>query len=77
MRGHLASRVADATTRDEEELAEAEMKVLEWRAETLERAGLDRLRADVIAAAEHVDLHAAVNLLRRGCQPELAMRILL
>ena len=67
----------ETTAADENDVTEGEMRVLEWRAETLERAGLDRVRADVIAAADHVDLHAAVNLVRRGCNPDLALRILL
>ena len=62
---------------DEFEEAEEAIRVLEWRAETLERAGFDRFRADLLAGAEHVDLHDAVALLLRGCSAELASDILL
>jgi len=65
------------TKDDEFEEAEVAMRVLEWRAETLERAGFDRFRADLLAAAEHVDLHDAVALRLRGCSAELASDILL
>jgi hypothetical protein len=65
------------TKDDEFEEAEEAMRVLEWRAGTLERAGFDRFRADLLAAAEHVDLHDAVALLLRGCSAELASDILL
>ena len=67
----------ELTAADDNDVTEGEMRVLEWRAETLERAGFDRVRADVIAAADYVDLHGAANLVRRGCNPDLALRILL
>lgn len=50
--------------------------VVEWRRETLERAGLDAERAERIAASD-ADLHEAVRLLEQGCAPELLERILL
>ena len=65
------------TNGDEFEEAEEAIRVLEWRARTLERAGFDRFRADLLASAEHVDLHDAVALLLRGCSAELASEILL
>jgi len=49
--------------------------VVEWRRETLERAGLDNERAERIAASD-ADLHEAVRLLEQGCAPELLERIL-
>lgn len=48
-----------------------------WRLEALERAGYDAEAAMVLAASHEVDLHRAVELLERGCTPELALRILL
>ena len=48
-----------------------------WRLEALERAGYDAEAAAVIAASLDVDLHLAVELLERGCSPELALQILL
>jgi len=48
-----------------------------WRTEELERAGYRREQASALAARHDVDLHLAVDLLRRGCDPELAVNILL
>ena len=52
-------------------------RIERWRHQELERAGYDPESALVIAASHDVDLHAAVNLLRRGCTVELALQILL
>ena len=57
---------------------ETELERIEhWRAEELERAGYDARSAAAIAARPDIDLHRAVDLLRSGCAPELALRILL
>jgi hypothetical protein len=56
--------------------SEAEL-VLEWRIEELVRAGFPGEQAFELAAASQVDLHAALDLLARGCPPETAARILL
>ena len=48
-----------------------------WRAERLELAGYDANVAAELAARHDVDLHRAVDLLRNGCPPDLAVRILL
>jgi len=52
-------------------------RVERWRAQELLRVGFDFETATVMAAEPAVDLHAAVNLVERGCPPELAARILL
>jgi hypothetical protein len=67
------------TTAAEPQLyAETEAERVErWRAEELERAGYDRHTALELAARNDVDLHRAVDLLRRGCARELAAAILL
>jgi hypothetical protein len=54
-----------------------ELLVVRWRAETLVHAGFAPPAAVNLAAAKHVDLHAAVGLVERGCPPETALRILL
>jgi hypothetical protein len=54
-----------------------EVLVLEWRAETLRRAGFDSNAALELAFSQHVDLHAAVGLVQRGCPPATAFRILI
>jgi hypothetical protein len=55
--------------------AEAEL-VRSWRAEELERAGYPVDEAWKLADLNYVDLHLATDLLRRGCAPELALKIL-
>ena len=52
-------------------------RIESWRHEELERAGYDPESALVLAASHDIDLHSAVNLLRRGCTVELALQILL
>jgi hypothetical protein len=47
-----------------------------WRAERLARAGLARKSAWRIAADPTYDLHAFLELVDRGCPPDLALRIL-
>jgi len=54
-----------------------EGEVLAWRAEELVRAGYDGDNALMLALERAVDLHAAVDLLRRGCPAQLAVKILL
>ena len=50
--------------------------VAQWRAEALERAGYPDTVAAELALRPDVDLHRAVELLEKGCAPELAARIL-
>ena len=64
---------ADAGLRADSEIERIEA----WRAEELERAGYDRREARKLASRHDVDLHAAVELVRRGCPRELALSILL
>ena len=52
-------------------------RVEQWRAEELERAGYGARDAARLAERHDVDLHLAVELLERGCSPELAVSILL
>jgi hypothetical protein len=51
--------------------------VLEWRVETLRRAGFDAASALDLALCRHVDLHSAVCLVERGCPVDTALQILL
>ena len=48
-----------------------------WRMEELRRAGYDRNAASELASRHDVDLHVAVDLVRRGCPHTLALEILL
>ena len=52
-------------------------QVERWRADELERAGFDARAAATLAKRHDVDLHHAADLVRKGCPPELALRILL
>jgi hypothetical protein len=52
-------------------------RVFAWRFESLLRAGYPERLAHKLALRRHVDLHDAVDLLRRGCPPETAAEILL
>jgi hypothetical protein len=59
-------------------LEDTEQQMIElWRTEELERAGYSQRAAGRLAARHDVDLHLAVQLLERGCSPELALKILL
>ncbi|HET7130020.1 MAG TPA: hypothetical protein VFJ93_13180 [Gaiellaceae bacterium] len=56
---------------------ETEQEIVErWRAQELERAGFPEDVASEFAMRTDVDLHAAIDLIRRGCTPDLAARIL-
>lgn len=52
-------------------------RVIRWRVEQLAKVGYSWPAAMVIAANTHVDLHGAVDLVRWGCSPDTAVRILL
>jgi hypothetical protein len=52
-------------------------KIERWRTEELQRAGYGTRAAGRIASRHDIDLHLAVGLLARGCDPELALKILL
>ena len=49
----------------------------EWRRESLRRAGYDERSSLIIALKSDVDLHAATELIERGCPVKTALRILL
>ena len=51
-------------------------KVVEWRRRRLVVAGFTRERASELASDGGIDLHALLELIDRGCAPELAARIL-
>jgi hypothetical protein len=59
-------------------LEDTEQQMIElWRIEELQRAGYSHRAAGRLAARHDIDLHLAVQLLERGCAPELALKILL
>jgi hypothetical protein len=51
-------------------------RVLGWRIEQLILVGFDSDAAFVLALDRAVDLHEATELVRRGCPPNTAFRIL-
>ncbi|HXG76133.1 MAG TPA: hypothetical protein VNJ53_06155 [Gaiellaceae bacterium] len=59
------------------EILSEDLRVVLWRTGTLSRAGYDSAAALELALDRDVDLHAAVDLLERGCPQPTALRILL
>ena len=51
-------------------------RVERWRTSELMRVGFPGDDAVALAARMDVDLHEAIELVQRGCPPELAIRIL-
>jgi hypothetical protein len=51
-------------------------EVVRWRREQLVEAGFPFPLAVRLAGDARYDLHALVELVERGCRPELAVRIL-
>jgi len=59
------------------EIIETELERVErWRTAELMRVGFAGDDAVALAARLDVDLHEAIELIERGCPPELAVRIL-
>jgi hypothetical protein len=50
--------------------------IVTWRTERLRRAGFTYETAALLAADFRMDLHALLELVERGCPPDLAARIL-
>ena len=62
----MSRTVTDESTRD----------VVSWRRDRLAAAGFPLPAAARLAADRGYDVHALTDLVRRGCSPELAARIL-
>lgn len=66
------------STTESEVLFETEIgRVVDWRRQELARAGYGGDAARAIAERLDIDLHRAIDLLKSGCPPETAVRILL
>jgi hypothetical protein len=65
------------TTAADSEVFEESLLVEAWRAEQLELAGYGAQAAAELALRHDIDLHFAVDLVRRGCPADLALQILL
>jgi hypothetical protein len=48
-----------------------------WRLTELFKAGYDAHSAEIIARRPDIDLHQAVELVKKGCTVDVALRILL
>jgi hypothetical protein len=60
-----------------QEIVETELdRVERWRTAELMRVGFAGDDAVALASRMDVDLHEAIELVQRGCPPELAVRIL-
>jgi hypothetical protein len=57
-------------------LRDPALDVVTWRTNRLRRAGFAREAAAALAADFRMDLHALLELVERGCPPDLAARIL-
>jgi hypothetical protein len=55
---------------------QAEAEVVSWRRHQLARTGFALPLASRLAGDPRYDLHALIELVERGCPPELAARIL-
>jgi hypothetical protein len=51
-------------------------EVLRWRRDQLTEAGFSHTLAAEVADDPRYDLHALIELVERGCAPDLAARIL-
>jgi len=51
--------------------------VRRWRLQELVRAGYEPCDALVLSGQPELDLHIAIDLVKRGCPPRTAVRILL
>jgi hypothetical protein len=51
-------------------------EVARWRQERLTGSGFSLALAAEIASDSRYDLHALIELVERGCRPDLAVRIL-
>ena len=59
------------------EVVETELERVErWRTSELMRVGFPGDDAVALAARIDIDLHEAIELVQRGCPPDLAIRIL-
>lgn len=57
-------------------LDEETVRVAAWRRTRLLATGFAPALADELASEHGIDLHALIDLVERGCPPELAARIL-
>lgn len=54
----------------------ARHEVVAWRVKRLREAGFQRAAAERLARDQRYDLHELLDLVDRGCRPDLAARIL-
>ena len=62
--------------RVEQRVERAAPEIVSWRRRQLVDAGFEPALAADVARDAAFDLHALIELVERGCEPELAVRIL-
>jgi hypothetical protein len=74
--GHAPPMPSDVEVEAPAIPGDGEDEVVRWRRARLLRAGYSEETARQLAELRDVDLHRAVDLVRQGCPPGLAARIL-
>jgi hypothetical protein len=64
-----------ATPTDHTVAAATSPDIMSWRECRLRQAGFDPARASELAREERIDFHSLLELIDRGCPPDLAARI--
>ena len=77
MSGDQALETLPVESTEESGRPDPAARVLGWRIEQLIAVGFDSDSALVLALDRSIDLHEATELVRRGCAPATAFRILL
>jgi hypothetical protein len=54
---------------------QGQVEIFSWRVGVLREAGFGKALADRVARDGRHDIHALLELVDRGCHPELAVRI--
>jgi hypothetical protein len=66
----------DLRTGDHAGAGRGAAEIVAWRRARLRKAGFGRSLAEQLSRECGVDLHALIELVERGCPPQLAARIL-
>ena len=75
--GSVRLVVMDTTVASSQRQESVASQVLHWRTDQLRKLGFEPEDAALLAAQPDVDIHRARHLIRRGCPPKTALRILL
>ena len=64
-------------TQEDSPVVDESVRVCDWRMDELIRAGYPYDLAQVLANCADIDLHKAVDMVKKGCKPHVAAWILL